>query len=495
MEQPTMFTLSLDLLLIFTVTTPIVGWAATRVHREALTGIYTAAGLGVVGVSLYYLFLDVSRETVISQPHLGTFSAYMRIDMLGTVMAAIFIGIGLAVAVYSIAYMKKDGGFSIFLTLILAMISGMVGVVFSGDLFTLFVFWELMCVSSYVLVAFRRERKESVEAAFKYLIMSGAGSATVLLGMSLLYGMSGTLNFEALAQAFAQAPPTPWLYLTSLIILAGFGVKAAIVPLHTWLPDAHSAAPTPISAMLSGVVIEVGIYALCRICFSAFTPVQAQWLTVVMVLSVFTMFVGNIMPLLQTDVKRILAYSSIGHIGYMLVGLSIGTQLALTGTFLHIFNHALKKGAAFLCAGALLYQLGTRQMDDIAGIGRRMPITAIAFIISLLALMGMPPLNGFISELTIVTASFQADTAWLGVLLIVNSVLSAAFYLRIVRVILQPVKTEKVRQAKEASWVLLLPICIMVGMIVLFGLWPDPVIKLMQDAAASLLSMVPQVMG
>jgi multicomponent Na+:H+ antiporter subunit D len=495
MEQAIMFTLALDLLLLFTVSTPIVGWAASRVGRGALSGAYAAAGLAIVGVSLYNLFLEVSVGTVISSTHLGAFSAYLRIDMLGTVMATIFVGIGLAVAVYSIVYMEKETEVPIYFTLLLAMISGMVGVVFSGDLFTLFVFWELMCISSYVLVAFRRGAGEPVEAAFKYLIMSGAGSATVLLGMSLLYGMSGTLNFEGLASAFGQAPPSPWLFLASLLILAGFGVKAAIVPLHTWLPDAHTAAPSPISAMLSGVVIEVGVYALCRTCFTAFIPVQAQWLSILMVLSVLTMLVGNIMPLLQTDVKRLLAYSSIGHVGYMLVGLSIGTQLALTGTFLHIFNHALMKGVAFLCAGAILYRLGTRQMDEMAGIGRKMPITAIAFAISLLALLGMPPLNGFVSELTIVTAAFQADAAWLGVMVILNSVLSAAFYLRVLRVLLQPIRSDKVQAAKEAPLVMLLPICFLAAMIILFGLWPDPIMRLMQQSAASLFSTITQVMG
>jgi multicomponent Na+:H+ antiporter subunit D len=490
-----MFTLALDLLLLFTITTPIVGWAASRFRREALSGAYAAAGLAMVGVSLYYLFLDLSQGVVASQPLFGAYTAYLRIDMLGVVMAAIFVGVGLAAAVYSIVYMKNETGVPLYFTLLLAMIGGMMGVVFAGDLFTLFVFWELMCISSYVLVAFSRGGGESVEAAFKYLIMSGAGSATVLLGISLLYGMTGTLNFEGLASVFGQAPADPWLFMASLLILAGFGVKAAIVPLHTWLPDAHSAAPSPISAMLSGVVIEVGVLALCRTCFSVFMPVQAQWLAILSVLSVITMLVGNILPLVQNDVKRLLAYSSIGHVGYMLVGLSIGTQLALTGTFLHIFNHALMKGVAFLCAGAIIYRLGTRQMDEMAGIGRRMPATAVAFSISLLALLGLPPLNGFMSELTIVTAAFQAGSAWLGIIVILNSVLSSAFYLRVIRVMLQPAKSDKVKSAREVPLAMLIPIVVMAAMIVLFGLWPDPVMKLMQESAAGVLSMVSQVMG
>jgi proton-translocating NADH-quinone oxidoreductase chain N len=366
------------------------------------------------------------------------------------------------------------------------MVSGMVGVAFSGDLFTLFVFWELMSISSYVLVAFRKEKWEAVEASLKYLVMSAAGSATILLGMSLLYGMSGTLDFQGLASAFSQAQPNTWLYLSLLLLVAGFGVKAAIVPLHTWLPDAHSAAPSPISALLAGVVIETGIYALCRTFFTAFLSIQIQWFSILAILSLVTMVVGNLMPLLQNDIKRLLAYSSVGHIGYMLVGLAVGTQIGLTGTVLHIFNHALMKGAAFLCAGAIIYRIGTRQFVDMEGIGRRMPVTAVVFSISLFALIGMPPLNGFVSELTIITGSFQANLAWLGIAIVLNSVLSSAYYLRVVRLLIMPIRSEKVEKIKEAPLIMLIPLCIMAGLIILFGIWPDPLLSIAQQSAASL---------
>jgi formate hydrogenlyase subunit 3/multisubunit Na+/H+ antiporter MnhD subunit len=214
-----------------------------------------------------------------------------------------------------------------------------------------------------------------------------------------------------------------------------------------------------------------------------------------MVMSVITMVVGNVMPLLQNDLKRLLAYSSIAQVGYMLAGLSIGTQLALTGTFLHLLNHALMKGTAFLCAGAILYTIGTRQMDEMAGIGRKMPITAIAFAISLFALTGLPPLNGFVSELIIVTAAFQSNLAWLGVAVILNSALSAAFYLRIVRTLILPIKSEKVASAREAPLALLVPICFMAALIILIGLWPDPVIRIVQQSVAALFSFSGKVMG
>ncbi len=484
-----MFTLPLDLLFIFAVTTPFIGWITLKLNRRGLCSAYAALGLVVSGVALYNLFLRVSVSVVRFSSRIGFFSSCFRIDMLSVFMAAVYMMLGFFVTVYSVKYMQRDTGVSLYYTLLLAMIGGMIGVVFAGDLFTLFVFWELMCITSYVLVAFRKENWEPIEAGLKYLIMSSAGSATVLFGMSLIYGMTGTLNFEGLASTLGGIESNGWLYMASLLILIGFGVKAAIVPLHTWLPDAHSAAPSPISAMLSGVVIETGVYALCRTFFTAFFSIQIQWFTVLASLSVITMTLGNLTALLQRDLKRLLAYSSIGHVGYMLVGLSVGTQLGLTGATLHIFNHALMKGTAFLCAGAIIYRLGTRQLDEIAGVGRKMPITSVAFAISLFALTGMPPLNGFVSELTLFSSTVQANVAWLGIAIVLNSALSAGYYLRVIHVLIQSSNSEKLGKVKEAPVMMLAPICIMSALIILFGVWPDPVLEFAKKAAVGLLSM------
>jgi proton-translocating NADH-quinone oxidoreductase chain N len=482
------FPLPLVTLFLFVLTTPFVGWLLAQKRKQNLCGAYVAFGLLISGIALYSLFSQVSSGKVISdQP--TAFTAGFRIDMLSVFMAAISIGLGLFVAVYSIKDMENDTGTLLFYTLLIAMISGMVGVAFAGDLFTLYVFWELMVVSSYVLVAFRKAEWEPIEAGLKYLIMSAAGSATLLLGMSLLYGITGTLNFQGLASALTAARQNVWLSMSFLLILVGFGVKAAIVPLHTWLPDTYSAAPTPISALLSGAVTETGVYALARTLFSAFLAFQVQWSLVLAVLSIVTMTLGNITALLQKDVKRLLAYSSIAQVGYMLVGLAVGTQLGLTGTFLQILNHALMKGTAFLCVGAIIYRTGTRQLDEIAGVGRKMPLTMILFAVSLFALTGMPPLNGFVSELTLFTSAVQANMAWLGIAIILNSVLSAAYYLQVIRFLVRPGMSEKLEKVKEAPLIMLVPIAIMAILIILFGVYPDPVLSLARKAAQSLLSM------
>lgn len=501
--MPALFILPVDVLLLFTVLTPFVGWLALRVKRKFLIGLFASVGLVLAGAALYGMYAQVSSDSPVYSAPASLFSSFFRVDMLGFIMAAVFLGLGLAATVYSVGYMEKDTGLPMYYTLLLAMISGLVGVAFAGDLFTLYVFWELMSISSYVLVAFRKETWEPIEAGLKYLVMSAAGSATLLFGMGLLYGMTGTLSFEAVATGLPAQ--NTWLFISSILIMVGFGVKAAIVPLHTWLPDAHSAAPTPISALLSGIVIETGVYALLRTYFTAFLPIQNQWFGILAVLSILTMTVGNLMALLQTDVKRLLAYSSIAQVGYMLVGFAVGTQAGLpvgaaivlppgvqtglTGTILHIINHSLMKGVAFMCAGAIIFRLETRNLQEMAGIARKMPVTASLFAISLFALVGMPPLNGFISELTLFTSSVQANVGWLGVAILINSILSAGYYLRVLRTMIQPSMSETVSKVREAPVVMLIPVGIMVALIILFGIYPESVIKLAQQAAQQLLAM------
>ncbi|MEM4706899.1 MAG: proton-conducting transporter membrane subunit, partial [Candidatus Methanomethylicaceae archaeon] len=259
-----MFSLPIDTLLIFAITTPALGWILEKIKKANLCGIYASIGLGIVIWEILSMNIPIS-------------SGLMFIDQLGIFMAIAFSMLGFLSSIYSIKYMEKDEGVPLFFSLLLLMISGMIGCVFAGDMFSFFVFWEMMCIASYTLVAFRREKWEPVEAAFKYLIMSSAGSASILFGMSLLYGMCGTLLFKDLSKILSNVNNI-WIYIAAIFIFIGLGIKTAIFPLHTWLPDAHSAAPSSISAMLSGVVIETGIYAICRIGFNIFSSIYNQWL-------------------------------------------------------------------------------------------------------------------------------------------------------------------------------------------------------------------------
>lgn len=415
-----------------------------------------------------------------------------QIDMLSVFMAGSIAVLGTLVAVYSTSYMEKESRLTEFYTLVIFMMAGMMGIVMSGDFFTLFVFWELMGLSSYVLVSFLKKTWGPIEAGFKYLLMSATAGAFLLLSMALLYGMTGTLNFAALSASLRGVEITPWLVFTFSCLIIGFGVKSAIVPLHTWLPDAHPEAPSPISALLSGIVIETGLYAMVRVLFLLFEP--SFFMAPMAVLAVITMTLGNLMALLQRDLKRLLAYSSIAQIGYMLIGVSAGTTYGISGVFLHIFNHSLLKGMAFLSAGSIVHEANTRDIESLKGIGRFMPVTSFCLIITLLGLGGVPGTNGFISKFILFNSALGEGMAWLAIVGVLNSALSMGYYLRVMKTLLsEPI--ESLKGLKEAPPMMLGVTVVMAVLIVLLGLWPEPVISYASAAAKALIDNLPKYIG
>ncbi len=307
--------------------------------------------------------------------------------------------------------------------------------------------------------------------------------------MSFLYGVAGTLNFEALADRLFAASSEGWLYITLTLVIAGFGVKAAIVPFHTWLPDAHSAAPSPISAMLSGVVVQTGSYALLRVLLAVFGSFQPTWQTVLAVFAVFTMFGGNLMALLQDDIKRLLAYSTIAHMGYILYGFSVVSQQGLAASFFHILNHAIMKTLLFLSTGALIYRTGIRSLKRLEGIRQTMPVTSILLSVGTIAIAAIPPLNGFWSEAMIVLAGVEAGMLPFSIVMVINMIISVAYYLRLIFVIVLKEPTIESLKATEAPKILLLPISILASLCVIIGIYPDPFITLAQKAAEAALPL------
>ncbi|MCX6658895.1 MAG: NADH-quinone oxidoreductase subunit M [Candidatus Bathyarchaeota archaeon] len=486
----------IDILVLFAVTTPIAYLAGTKLRVEKLADTWSVIGFIFSIISLYFLYQEVSVGRIITYYWAGQQLrgvAMLKIDMLGVFMAGIFLFIGLLTAIYSVRYMEHDSGHAEYYTLLLLMVSGMVGVAFAGDFFTFFLFWELMCITSYVLVAFRKEKWEPIEAGFKYFVMSSAGSATVLFAMSILYGMTGSLNFAYLSTTLSTSA-SPWSVLAMAMIVTGLGVKAAIVPFHSWLPDAHPAAPSSISAMLSGVVIKTGVYGLVRIMILVFAPDAYHWQFALAILAVLTMTVGNLMALLQSDLKRLLAFSSIGHIGYILFGLSAATIYGLTGGLFHVMNHAMSKALLFLCSGAFLLAIESRNLDDLAGIGRKMKITGLVFIIGALALAGVPPLNGFQSEFMILLAGIQNGAGngtwyWLSAIMIMNILFSVAYYLRLVQILILKEPSSLASKAKEAPMSMLFPMVILAIMCIIVGVYPGPFVDLANKAAQAAFNL------
>jgi len=501
-------------LLAFSLTTPLIDYIGRRGGVKYLGGLWSLVSFIILLLLLYPLYTLVSREGVVRYHYLSgpPMGVEWRVDMLSIFLSYIFALLGFFATLHSLRYMEEDTGLDMYYTLLQLMVLGMIGVTYANDLFNLFVFWEIMAISSYVLVAFRKENWEAVEAAFKYLIMSSFGSVTLLFSISLLYGLTGTLNFEGLAKVLAGAPNSPIYYLVILLMLVAFGIKAAVVPFHTWLPDAHPAAPSPISAMLSGVVIKVGVYAMARTLFTFFPPSHYDYGVILLLLGFFTMTVANFMALLQEDIKRLLAYSSIVNIGFIATGLGLAAYIlyspgipsihatniavfAALGAFFHLLNHALGKGLLFLSSGSFIHRRHTRLIKELIGIGRRMPWTGVSFSMGLLSLAGVPPLAGFWGKMIIIWAAWQVyqavggSIALLAVLFLVfNSVFAAAYYLRLIQLLVVR-KGEKEEKGVEAPLSMVIPVVLLALACLVIGLWPGLVIDLAREAAASLIGV------
>ncbi|MEM0217472.1 MAG: proton-conducting transporter membrane subunit [Candidatus Nezhaarchaeales archaeon] len=493
-------------LVAFSAATPLLGYVEGKLKLKHLTGGFATLALLIA----LLLSLDIPKTLltegiVTSLPGFGPpLGVEIRVDALSIFMVLLFLSIGLLVSLYSIKYMEHDTGLDRYYTMLLLLVAGMIGVSIAGDFFTLFVFWELMSISSYSLVAFRKYRWEPIEAGFKYLVMSTLGSLMALLGMALLYGYAGTLNFHALSVIFSTSSVDPFYsYITLTLIFVGFGVTASIVPFHTWLPDAHPAAPSPISAMLSGLVIKAAIYTIARSAYTIFNPSIFNYGVLFTVFAVVTTTVANIMALLQRDVKRLLAFSSTVNIGFILFGLGVAAYglrmgavaasvMGFIGALMHLLSHAIGKGLLFLATGSFITRAKTRSIYDLQGIGRAMPWTGASFSIGLLSLSGAPPLAGFVSKLLLLMSGYSVGDAFMNVvtsLMLVNSVFAAAYYLRLLQVCIIRPKGVRAETAREVSALIVAPLVLLMIALVAIGCYPWPLIEIAQKAASILLPL------
>jgi proton-translocating NADH-quinone oxidoreductase chain N len=448
-------------------------------------------------------------------------TASLKLDTLSIYLSMIFSGLGLMAAIYSIRYMifeaehlplddplwvkVRELGLDRYYALLLTLIAGMVGVTMANDFFTLYVFWELMAISSYSLVAFRKWSWEAVEAGFKYLVMSTLGSLAALLGIALLYGLAGSLRFDVVrAAVFGGGGMAAALSLAMIIV--GFGVTTAIVPFHSWLPDAHPAAPTPISAILSGIVIKAGIYAILWSTFKIFGLVAYGFGPILIGLGILTMSFANIAAIMQTDIKRFLAYSSIANIGYIVTGMGLAAHilrtypsevglaaLALTGALLHVLNHALGKGLSFLSTGCYIVRADSREIERLEGIGPRMPVTTASLGVGLLNLAGVPPLSGFWSKLLIVSAGLgvPSDSLMLAttIIFIVNCIVAAGYYLWLFQRLAfkKPMLDGGRGEVREAPAIMLAPLLVLAAACILVTIMLSPVLQFIQSALEVIL--------
>lgn len=354
----------------------------------------------------------------------------LRVDGLTTLMLLTINGLALIVGIYSVAYLQRFTARHRYYSLLLFMVAGMNGVVLTADLFNLYIFMEIATIASYALVAFGGE-DEDFEASFKYAVFGGISSSLILFGIGLVYGITGTLNMSHLASRFSESGATAPLQFALALFLCGFGVKAALVPFHAWLPDAYPAAPAPISALLSGTVSKVlGVYVLARLLFNVF-GITDDLLLLMRWMGGITMVVGGLMALGQWDIKRLFAYSSIGQVGLIVLALGFGTTWGVVGALFHFVNHAVFKPLLFLNSGQVEVAAGTRDLREMHGLGRKLPITAATSVVGSLSVAGIPPFNGFWSKLIIVVAAIQADhTAW-AIVAVFMSIVTLAYQLRV----------------------------------------------------------------
>jgi len=431
--------------------------------------------------------------------HMGNwdppFGIEIRVDYVGLFLMLIVCGIALLALFFSRLYIFKEvsgGRLTAYYVLFLLLSGAMLGFVATGDIFNLFVFMEILALSSYALVAIAGNRN-AVRAAFKYLLMGAPSSIIVLLAIGFLYSATGTLNMADLSARVAESGYTEVLMVAFILFVIGFGVKAALFPLHMWLPDAHSIAPSPISAILSGLLVEVSAFAVLRITFSVFTAgatnLVGGTLDAVSVFAAAAVLYGGIMAILQKDLKMMIAYSTISHVGYIFLGITAFTAEGVAGAMYHMLDHGLAKACLFLCAGSFIYVKGYRRIEDLKGAWRQMPWTCFAFALASISVIGIPPTAGFISKWYLVYGNFSRDRWPYALILLLGSILAAVYCLRVIYyMFFQPGKEgawETV--SKDAPSSMLAPIWILSAGTLFFGLFSSLLIPSLLRAAKFLL--------
>jgi len=353
-------------------------------------------------------------------------------------------------------------------SLLLLILAAMNGVVLVRDLFTLYVFLEITAVASLVLIVVERG-PAAFEGAFKYLVLGAVATSLLLTGLSLFFIMAGSARFEDVAAVLAAGKTSRFELVAIALFLAGLAIKAGLVPFHGWLPDAYQSAPAPVSVLLAGIVTKTtGVYTLLRL--AAVFGHHDRVRPVLLALALASILVGALAALGQRDLKRMLGYSSISQVGYIILGLAIGTPLALAGAAFHLFNHAVFKSLLFVNAAAVEQQTGTRDMDQLGGLGARMPVTSATSIIALLSTAGLPPLSGFWSKLFIIIAAWQAGQRSVAAVAVLASVITLAYFLSMQRRVFFGKVAPRCQAVEEASAWGLLPALILAAVTVGLGL-------------------------
>lgn len=456
---------------------PLIGAFVRNIkffHAYAsLTSLYALA-------TAAYNFHIVLSEGVKAYPFGGWWPPIgisYEVDEVNALIALLTASVMFLITIYSAWYIRDLKSAPYYYTLLLGLEVGMLGCIYTGDAFNLFVMLEVMSISAYALVGFYRSKPEAVEAAIKYGLFGAVATTLYFIGLVFVYGSFGTLNMADLVNkvtfGISSASGTYYgqIHAATAVALAlslwAFTFKSAVFPNHFWLPDAHPEAPTPVSAALSGLVVNVGVYAIFRFLYTIFNPysivseLRDVMLLVALILGLASGFVGAFMMAIQDDIKRLLAYSTVSHIGLVLVGLSIGTSITvhpntpayvdgLSGALYHLINHSLGKSLLFLASGVVIFMAGnTRRLDEISGVARRNPLLGFAIVVGVLQLLGVPPFGGFFSKYLLYSSYVEAGMPYVSVMINAVSAISLLGYVRLLYAAL--FKTPRTQEVPKVS--------------------------------------------
>ncbi len=458
--------------------------------------LYSAIAFGALIVAMGIVIFRIFSGEVL--PAVAFSKEVIVDDMFGSFFAIALLLVSVMVTASSWNYYKGKSNPAAYYSLILLSSIGMVIIAYSTDLVMLLIAWELMSLPTYALAGFTKRDPISNEAAIKYFMFGALASALIVLAIGLVYGITGTTNIGDSIRAMASLNSNlvPVGLLAVALFIAGFGFKMGLVPFHMWLPDAYEGAPTTIGALLAAGTKKAGFAAALRVIVLGMFALNLDWTLTLAIVAVFTMTIGNLGALVQKSVPRILAYSSIAQAGYIMIGIALApySDQALTGSLFHIINHAVMKSAGFIAAAAVATALASYSLEKYRGLGKRMPITAIALSISLLALAGVPPLNGFWSKLVLFSAAINSGPLvewgpWLAIAGVLNSALSLGYYAWIMRKMYMEEGPDmsKVKEPRAMVAVLVFAMVFMVG----FGIWHAPLLDFASRAVPDLSSITP----
>jgi len=462
-------------------------------------------GIAFLGLLVTFLISVVICQKVLSGYVLSAWNMTIYVDGLSVLMEIIGSLIGLLIVLYSLKYLKRHRlpeevtpkRLSLYYGLLLLFLGTMNWTCATNNIVMLYVSLEATTLATTFLITFYWG-KRSAEAGYKYLLLVTVGVTFALFGCILVYSASLPYLSGHEAQLFtsigkvAGEIPSSIVLLACAFFIAGFGTKAGLMPFHAWLPDAHAEAPAPISALLSGIVIKVGVYALART-VTVFAPHYNAVVVFVAIIASVSMLIGICLALVQDDLKRMLAYSSISQIAYVIEGIALGTYLGIYGGLFHLLNHTIIKALLFLSAGALLYMMGTRSIRELQKIPKKMPITLFCFFIGALAIAGMPPLNGFLSKLTLYLAVAQRGLLWAAVIAILTSLLTLACFVRAAyRIFWSKPATRLAANpgTKEVPFSMWFGMGILALLCIVIGIYPNLVHPILDSATKCILKML-----